>query len=1384
MSNDPCSPNPCNEGICSSNNFITATCDCSGTGMKGNTCNKNDPCSPNPCNGGICTSHNNVTATCDCTGTGMQGEVCELINPCFGATCMNGGTCNDLGNGTFYCNCTGNYEGDKCETYNPCLLEPCVNGQCYIINNIATCNCTGTGYGGTACEQDIEGPVLTCPLSYSTNTQTGKATRTIEEFNVTVEDNSGEELDITSDFPVNATFGIGSTLVTYNAIDSSTNQGMCTVIVTIYDQEPPDINCPSNIFMQSAVGVPRLFVTWDQVNATDNSQIPPTITSKYKSNDSFPVGITEVNYNATDGSGNLGSCSFTVSIEAYRTFLIEMGFNKIDGMPYDFTEALLNSTSSEYIDIVFKLCDSVSNISSLCRVNSFTNGSVIVHFELSFSQGTNYTDDTLKSAINSSKTSEVFFLLYIDVTDLNKPGLACPDDKSQLLNDSCFVDPMFEVSGTDHVGNLLSATCTPMIFNSTGNYTITCLVTDMADNFASCIFFYTLSDEIAPNITCPSDVEFCNDKGSDYTNATWDAAIATDNCCSDISINANYTNGVPFSIGVYTVGYEATDCNEVTGYCQFTVAIKDCEPPVLECPSNQNVTGDSDCMAAAMWAVPTITDNSGDSFSAKCDYMSGSTFSELNSTVTCNATDDNANTGYCTFNIFIIDSTSPNVTCPDDITVDNGVGANTAEVTWESAVATDNCCGDNINVSYNATNVSHFYIGVTKIATTAVDCYGNQNECVFLINVEDKETPVLECPPNQNLTADSICMATATWIPPNVTDNSRNTFIPVCDYVNGSTFSYNTIVTCNATDDYDNTGNCTFTVTVIDKMAPNITCPDDIEICTYPLVDATNVTWERANATDNCCREINVTANYTSGDSLSRGVYTIGYAATDCNANVGYCQFTVNVKDCEPPDLECPPNQMVIGDQNCMANVTWTAPNVTDNLGESISPVCDYVDGSTFYDVSTVVTCNATDSYDNTGNCTFAVNIYDNADPVVNCPADIEVCAQTGSIVAPVTWEPINATDNCCGNVNITSNYTSGDQFEIGVHVVTYTATDCSENSAHCSFTIVVFDCEAPVLNCSQVVEFDADDNCTSDVTWNEVTATDNYDSNVTVFCSLTEGIFPLNNYTVTCSATDISRNTGNCSFSFYIFDVTAPNIVCPDNVTIDTNAGANTAVVTWTSAIVSDNCCEDEIIVSYNATNGTNFKIGVTEVSFTAVDCYGNQDECVFIIDVEDNESPILQCPPDQNVTADSNCMATATWAVPNVTDNSGDIFSSVCDYFNGGIFSQLNSTVTCNATDDYDNTGYCTFNILIVDDTAPDLTCPVDIEVCTDPENDSVNANWQRANVTDNCCSEVNITYNYTSGDTLSLGVYTVGYAATDCNGNSDYCQFTVDVKGTKND
>ena len=54
-------------------------------------------------------------------------------------------------------------------------------------------------------------------------------------------------------------------------------------------------------------------VTWTPPTATDNSGMV-TLTSDNNPGHSFAIGTTQVTYNATDGSGNLATCSFNVTV--------------------------------------------------------------------------------------------------------------------------------------------------------------------------------------------------------------------------------------------------------------------------------------------------------------------------------------------------------------------------------------------------------------------------------------------------------------------------------------------------------------------------------------------------------------------------------------------------------------------------------------------------------------------------------------------------------------------------------------------------------------------------------------------------------------------------------------------------------------------------------------------------------------------------------------------------------------------------------------------------------------------------------------------------------------------------------------------------------------
>ena len=89
------------------------------------------------------------------------------------------------------------------------------------------------------------------------------------------------------------------------------------------------------------------------------------------------------------------------------------------------------------------------------------------------------------------------------------------------------------------------------------------------------------------------------------------------------------------------------------------------------------------------------------------------------------------------------------------------------------------------------------------------------------------------------------------------------------------------------------------------------------------------------------------------------------------------------------------------------------------------------------------------------------ISVYfhtDNERPVIQIRFPrhiITVNNDPGLPSANVTWEAINVTDNS-GVVNISSNYHSGESFQIGDTDVAYTASDPSGNMQSAKFRVTV----------------------------------------------------------------------------------------------------------------------------------------------------------------------------------------------------------------------------------------------------------------------------------------------------------------------------------------
>jgi len=116
--------------------------------------------------------------------------------------------------------------------------------------------------------------------------------------------------------PSGSFFNVGSTPVTCTARDSRGNQASCTFQITVRDCEPPRVVCPNDLVVSNDPNACGAKVDYPPATASDNcpGPVPPPVTCTPASGSFFPVGTTIVTCTATDAAGNVGRCTFTVTV--------------------------------------------------------------------------------------------------------------------------------------------------------------------------------------------------------------------------------------------------------------------------------------------------------------------------------------------------------------------------------------------------------------------------------------------------------------------------------------------------------------------------------------------------------------------------------------------------------------------------------------------------------------------------------------------------------------------------------------------------------------------------------------------------------------------------------------------------------------------------------------------------------------------------------------------------------------------------------------------------------------------------------------------------------------------------------------------------------------
>ena len=415
-----------------------------------------------------------------------------------------------------------------------------------------------------------------------------------------------------------------------------------------------------------------------------------------------------------------------------------------------------------------------------------------------------------------------------------------------------------------------------------------------------------------------------------------------------------------------------------------------------------------------------------------------------------------------------------------------------------------------------------------------------------------------------------------------------------------------------------------------DTEAPVISdMPAPITMTAEPGLCGATVTWAIPQATDNC-EVTSFSADQVPNDFYSVGITTVNYTAMDADGNMAAASFTITITDDENPSISGMPDDISVNNDsgNCSAVVTWTAPTGNDNCNIA-SLTSDHDSGDTFSVGTTTVTYTATDVNGNSITDSFDITVTDNENPTATAQDLTLVLDATG--MASTTASAVNngSSDNC-GIASIDLSQTDFDCDDLGTNTVTLTVTDIHSNQSTATATITVQDNQAPVI--AQMADINANNdagNCSAIVTWTDPAVTENCTNTLT--SDIASGTaFDVGVTTVTYTAEDVAGNSATMSFDVTVTDTQDPTIsgLPTTPITQGTDAGVCTAAVTWPAPTASDNCTTDALGNPANVTltsthqPGSEFPIGTTMVTYTAIDIYGNTSTASFNVTVTSSDS------------------------------------------------------------------------------------------------------------------------------------------------------------------
>ncbi|MBX2877234.1 MAG: HYR domain-containing protein [Saprospiraceae bacterium] len=713
------------------------------------------------------------------------------------------------------------------------------------------------------------------------------------------------------------TADIGENEVTLTVVDNADNTSTCSTIVVVesgHTNEAPTANCQD--ITVSVDETCEASITAEQINDGSSDPNDDLLSFSLDNTGPFPLGDYSVTLSVSDGELS-SSCTASVTVEdqiapiarcipnnSFTLEVGEQGFSTISVLDIDDGSSDACSSISLQLSGATQGCDVINmdRIVSLVATDAYGNQNICETTVRVVAQAPEVVCQDIETVIEPNGVAEI-----------------SPEWVKKKVTVPC---PGIEVD--------LSLDQSSFSCDSKGSNTVTLTATDEFGSSSSCQAIVL----IIPGLTAEcTDITVALDQNGEASITPDQIGNGSFAACSEVNLSLDINSFDCDNLGDNTVTLTVSDEDGSERSCTASVTVEDNTAPIAVCQDlTIDLTDDLDVILSAADLDGGSSDNcgiasisiSGGSISVGCNTV------PLTVAQVVTVTDESGNSATCTSSITTRDVVPPSMQCKDiTVTLDeNGLGSYLKSDLDDGS--TDNC-GFAL-VSSTLVTVDCEDMGSFEDTYTLTDVAGNNASCTSTVTVSDETDPSLTCPQDMFVnTAPGECGAYVSLPKAAPTDNcgiknlkSRYRLLDENGDPAGSWSSWandhngffelgSYEIQWRAKDDSNNTGFCSYTLTVIDEEAPTVVC-QDISINfngeATLAIDPTAI-FDEVASFDACGTVVFVSQSIIEVSCQDIGQTLMAeVVAADPSGNTSTCSAAVSVTGLpcsfEASDIDCP----------------------------------------------------------------------------------------------------------------------------------------------------------------------------------------------------------------------------------------------------------------------------------------------------------------------------------------------------------------------------------------------------------------------------------------------------------------------------------------------